>query len=86
MTSAPVAPMFRPPEGDLILGNAGPRGLEVFDADSLESVGQLLPRRAAPIGFLIDAPRASRSRYVVRFARLVTTSAKLIKPGELSVR
>jgi Tol biopolymer transport system component len=39
--SAPVAPMFRPPDGDLILGNQGPTALRVFDASSLNSVGQL---------------------------------------------
>jgi dipeptidyl aminopeptidase/acylaminoacyl peptidase len=43
--SARVAPMFRPPDGDLILGNQGPDALRVFDASSLKSVGQLLPKR-----------------------------------------
>jgi len=42
--SAPVAPMFRPPDGDLILGNWGPNALRVFDASSLKSVGQLARR------------------------------------------
>jgi Tol biopolymer transport system component len=60
--SAPVAPMFRPPDGDLILGNAGPDGLRVFDADSLESVGQLLPRRYEGkfVGLTTWSPDAAR--------------------------
>lgn len=65
--SAPVAPMFRPPDGDLILGNAGPSGLEVFDADSLESVGQLLPKRYEGnfVGLTTWSPDAARIAFVL---------------------